>query len=73
MAVPMQPVIEKLNFNNYLSWARDMKFLLDEKDLWEIVQGTEIKPKEDAASELKTYNSKCQAAMSCLIFNVSLN
>jgi Reverse transcriptase (RNA-dependent DNA polymerase)/gag-polypeptide of LTR copia-type/Pol polyprotein, beta-barrel domain/GAG-pre-integrase domain/Integrase core domain len=36
--------IEKLNETNYRSWAQQMTWILDEKDLLEVVNGTDVKP-----------------------------
>ena len=71
MAVPMQPVIEKLNYNNYLGWSRDMKFLLDEKNLYELVLGTEAAPDVSKTELSAQYKQRCKQAMSCLVFNIS--
>ena len=58
MVVPMQPVIEKLNYNNYLGWSRDMKFLLDEKNLYELVLGTETAPDASKTELLAQYKQQ---------------
>ena len=42
--------IVKLNENNYRTWAKRMQWVLDEKDLWEIVSGAEKAPMAAAAS-----------------------
>ena len=36
--------IDKLTESNYRSWAQQLQWILDEKDLWEVVDGTEKKP-----------------------------
>ncbi len=36
--------IDKLTESNYRSWAQQLEWILDEKDLWEVVNGTEQKP-----------------------------
>ena len=36
--------IDKLNKNNYRSWSQQIKWILDERDLLEIVEGTELCP-----------------------------
>src|SRR5271154_242143 len=36
--------IEKLNENNYRSWSQVVESHLDDQDLWELVQGTDVKP-----------------------------
>ncbi|KAG0704328.1 hypothetical protein DFH29DRAFT_997633 [Suillus ampliporus] len=35
---------EKLNDTNYTEWSMQMEALLDEQDLWDVVNGTETKP-----------------------------
>jgi hypothetical protein len=37
--------IDKLTETNYRSWAQQMQWILDEKDLWEVVNGKEVEPK----------------------------
>jgi hypothetical protein len=36
--------IAKLTENNYRSWAQQLEWILDERDLWEIVTGSETRP-----------------------------
>ena len=36
--------IDKLTESNYRSWSQQLEWILDEKDLWEVVNGTEQKP-----------------------------
>ena len=36
--------IVKLTENNYRSWAQQLEWILDERDLWEIVTGLETRP-----------------------------
>src|SRR5579871_458585 len=36
--------IDKLTETNYRSWAQQLQWILDERDLWELVEGTEVKP-----------------------------
>ena len=47
----MQPITEKLNFENYLNWALDMKFLLDD-DIWELVLNSKGQLVMDATEEV---------------------
>jgi hypothetical protein len=36
--------IAKLTENNYRSWAQQLEWILDERELWEIVTGLEKRP-----------------------------
>jgi len=36
--------VDKLTETNYRSWAQQLRWILDERDLWELVEGTERKP-----------------------------
>jgi len=36
--------IDKLTETNYRSWAQQLRWILDERDLWELVEGKEVKP-----------------------------
>src|SRR5271170_2729018 len=36
--------IDKLTETNYRSWAQQLQWILDERNLWEIVNGTEAQP-----------------------------
>ena len=36
--------IDKLTETNYRSWAQQLQWILDKRDLWELVNGTELKP-----------------------------
>jgi len=36
--------IDKLTESNYRSWAQQIEWILDDKDLWEIVNGTVKEP-----------------------------
>src|SRR5438045_1826219 len=41
--------IDKLTETNYRSWAQQMQWILDERNLWDIVNGMEIRPQRPAA------------------------
>ena len=41
--------IDKLTETNYRSWAQQLRWILDEKELWELVEGTERNPEPSAA------------------------
>ena len=36
--------ITKLNETNYRSWSQQLRWILDERDLWELVNGEEVRP-----------------------------
>ena len=36
--------IDKLTERNYRSWSQQLEWILDEKNLWEIVKGIETRP-----------------------------
>ena len=64
--------IPKLAATNYASWAIDMKFLLLEKNCYDIVTGTEKEPTGDSAkTELKDFNIRKRLALSILYLNIS--
>lgn len=48
-------VIDKLNSSNYSSWSSDMKFILLERNGWDLVEGTETLPVID---DKGTYTEK---------------
>ncbi|GBM55425.1 hypothetical protein AVEN_123509-1 [Araneus ventricosus] len=60
--------IEKLNASNYSSWSMDMKFVLMERGLWEIVNGAELSPEksENLDKDLREYKSRCNMAISLI-------
>jgi hypothetical protein len=41
--------IDKLTETNYRSWAQQLQWILDERNLWDIVNGTETRPRRPAA------------------------
>ena len=56
--------IQKLTEDNYRSWAQQLKWILDEKDLLELVEGKETAPV--ATEELAAWNKKVKKARSIL-------
>jgi len=54
--------IDKLTESNYRSWAQQMEWILDEKDLWEIVNGSERRPVRPIATEQSTEQSTSATA-----------
>ena len=80
------PVFEKLNDENYANWVRDIKVLLVERELWDIVVGvetapiakevkvTELKPttspEKSVSEESKEFKKKCNLAFSIIYYNI---
>ncbi|GFR31159.1 retrovirus-related Pol polyprotein from transposon TNT 1-94 [Trichonephila clavata] len=68
--------IPKLEGQNYVSWANDVKYLLMERQAWNIVDEIEIEPKLDvstdaeAAKEVKNFKACKQIAMSIIYLNI---
>lgn len=63
--------IEKLNATNYVSWSADMKFLLLERNAWDIVNGTEKLPeiKEGSSAtpkDVKDFKTRENIALSLI-------
>ena len=42
--------VDKLIETNYRSWAQQLRWILDERELWELVDGKEGKPEPPAAT-----------------------
>ncbi|CAL1294137.1 unnamed protein product [Larinioides sclopetarius] len=72
---------EKLNHDNYDQWSRDMKYVLMERGLWKIVNGTEKAPKDavpktgtDESPELSKaildYETRSNIAVSLIYLNI---
>lgn len=71
MAFYAQPTIKKLGARNYSSWARDIKFMLIDRNCWNIVTGDEVKP-EDPALQTE-YESRARVALSVIYMNIEEN
>ena len=69
MAESHYPKIDALNYHNYASWSRDMKFILKDKNLWRIIEGTETRPGPD--KDQKEYDEKAQKALTIIFLNLS--
>lgn len=67
MSLPV-PVIEKLNASNYVSWSADMKFLLLERNCWDIVEGTEKIPAigPETGKDVKDFKMRQKVALSLI-------
>ncbi|GFR07053.1 retrovirus-related Pol polyprotein from transposon TNT 1-94 [Trichonephila clavata] len=67
--------ISKLEGQNYVSWANDVKYLLMERQVWNIDE-KEIEPKLDASidakavKEVKNFKARKQIAMSIIYLNI---
>ena len=55
--------IDKLTESNYRSWAQQMEWILDEKDLWEVVNGTVKEPTIQQVSSAE--GTSAQTAKEC--------
>lgn len=65
-------VIEKFNGENFGLWKFKMEMILDEKDLWEIVEGTEEPPPSDAdVKEKKSYERRVKKAFAVIACNLA--
>ena len=53
--------IIKLNETNYLSWAQQVEWILDERELWGIVSGEEKKPVEEEGVTIPNLEEKVLA------------
>jgi len=64
--------IEKLTENNYEVWKVHMKSVLVFSDLWQYVNGTEVKPEENSQEWLKK-DAKALALINLSISQSQLN
>ena len=46
--------VDKLTEMNYRSWAQQLRWILDERELWDLVNGTEGKPEPPTAITTST-------------------
>src|SRR5271170_2291333 len=53
--------IDKLTETNYRSWAQQLQWILDERNLWDIVKGKEERPK--APTITPTVSTEAEAAV----------
>ncbi|GFX09032.1 hypothetical protein TNCV_4166111 [Trichonephila clavipes] len=65
--------IKPLDSTNYSTWSTDIRFLLHEKNCFEIVAGKENAPeiKEENQRELKDFNACQRLALLILYLNIS--
>jgi Domain of unknown function (DUF4219) len=70
-AIMPENQFEKLNEKNYVDWHYMMEALLIEKDLWDIVDGTEGHPTgSDNSKAVHTYVKKQQVARAKIILHI---
>jgi len=63
--------IEKLNGSNFQSWKHDMKFVLMEKGLWGLIDGSETDPGENATPKIKSaYKTRSEKAYSSIALSI---
>ena len=63
--------VEKLTADNYYTWKFNMKMLLMGRDLWEIVEGTEILPQEAGQATRQKFRKRENQALSMICLAVS--
>ena len=62
-------LVEKLTDFNYSMWKFRMQMLLEDKDLWEIVEGTSTPPSD--AEEAKKYDKSQRKALLLIVTHVN--
>lgn len=66
----IQVSITKLNFHNYGNCSANIKYLLLDKNAWNIVTGVEKAPDTADAAATKDYQSRIRAVRSVIYLNV---
>lgn len=68
------PVIPKLNSSNYHNWASDLKYILLEKNLWNIVNKSETESQKDEKGsnlkEIEAFKVRANQALSIIYLNI---
>ena len=62
---------EKLTADNYHGWSFDMKCILTGKDLWDIVEGSEVIEDDFTEKQLKEFRKRDRKAHSLICLSVS--
>ena len=62
---------EKLTADNYHAWSFDMRMVLTGKDLWDIVDGTEVVEENYTDKQSKDFRKRDQKAHAMICLNVS--
>ena len=65
--------VGKLNGDNYHSWKFNIKMYLIGKDLWEIVDGTEVVGENASEEEIKKFKKRENLALSLMCLSVTTN
>lgn len=63
--------IEKLNHRNYGSWSSDMKYLLLENNLWDIIEKEKLAPDSDA--DKNGFISFANQSLSIIYLNIDID
>ena len=63
--------IDKLDSSNWITWKFQIKHLLLAKDLWGIVDGTEVLAENASAQQRTDFNKKSQKAFSTIVMSIS--
>jgi len=63
------PLVEKLTESNYSMWKFRMQMVLEDKDLWEIVEGTSTRPSD--AEEAKKFDKLQRKALMIIVTHVN--
>ena len=67
-------IFEKLNEKNYADWHYMMEALLIEKDLWDVVNGNEVRPTGSVNSKaVRAFVKKQQVARAKIILHIELS
>ena len=62
MEEPKSYSIKKLNESNYHSWSQVVESHLDDQDLWEVVQGKDMKPERPPTPTTSTSSTEERTA-----------
>ena len=65
--------VEKLNGENYHSWKFNLKMYLIGKDLWDIVEGTQVLGKDASEDESRKFKKRENLSLSIICLSVSTN
>lgn len=68
--VNIQVNINKLNSNNCGNWAADIKYILLDKNDWEIVIGKEKSPEKTDTTAVKDFQARSRTALSLIYLNI---
>src|SRR5579862_5076644 len=62
--------IEKLDADNFHAWKFKMQMVLVDKELWDIVDGSETAPPENQADQLKAWKGKDKKALATICLSI---